>query len=472
MLYTQQTCSYCNNYFIFISLEDHLKNYANEKSEVPLSLKNKKPFNEYIDKYNTIRSVVRYLYIYGCYSRDDLENSVMSGRKYDNELLRLRQLYRLKAYKGVLQEKKVGKRKINRLKYTPFSTVDNFLIESYRLKTFTSNDLTLFFHTQQILHSNTRPLSRGSILDALDKLGLTHIQGNTLHRNLNSMTTLGVLQSQTLGREKVYSISEDPFREITTSDLLNLYLAVDFFANTTFPRVLGYFLKRMLYHYLVHERQLDPGPDAFLFQHNPLHDVLEEEVVWHILQAMELHKTLRLVYATRKRESITTTVQPLKLIMDSRYGRWYLLAQGEYPGPSVYSLNRIDNIQTLDKEAFLHDTSMYEQSLSRSWGVSLCPPNSAPTSVILRFVAEPHEIPFVLRRVKREGKWGQVSEVGSTEFFYRIEITDLSGITPWIRSFGHRAEVLEPISLRLKFKQDWQEMLQNYLENNKFNENL
>lgn len=422
--------------------------------------KDKNNINDYVGSYDTIRPLLRLMYIQGCYSREDIKDCDMSGEKYDQELFRLRQLYD----KDILQETRHGKYIVNQLKYRPFITVQNFLAESYRLKGLTEHNLTLHFHIQQILQDKVKPLNSDSFLDSLEKLGLGHISKNTLVRKLNSMSMMGILQVGKDGRRKTYSIAEDPFEGLSVEDLLDLYLAVDFFTNTTYPRLLGHFLKKSLYNYLIQKHNLVPGPDIFNFQHNTFHDVLDEEVVWYILHAIEHQNMLQFVYTSWKRiVNESKTVIPIKLLMDSCNGRWYLLAREIGFGLSVYRLSQIKNVVILEEKVPTPNSIGYEDLLSQSWGVSIPKPGSLPTTVLIRFKDEPGKS-FVRRRVEREGKWGQVFVINVTDFNYKIDVTDLSGITPWIRGFGHRAEVLEPKKLREKFKKDWEEMHQNYVE--------
>ena len=45
--------------------------------------------NLLIRDYNDIRRILRDIYIFGCYSREDFINRGISGRKYDNEQRRI-----------------------------------------------------------------------------------------------------------------------------------------------------------------------------------------------------------------------------------------------------------------------------------------------------------------------------------------------------------------------------------------------
>ena len=101
-----------------------------------------------IRDYENIRHILRDIYIFGCFSRDDfIEKKGISGRKYDNEQRRI------SAY---LPDKFIQKRRIDKkvLLYCSYQMEDsekNYLADTYRNKSFTALDIMAFFFVQQIL---------------------------------------------------------------------------------------------------------------------------------------------------------------------------------------------------------------------------------------------------------------------------------------------------------------------------------
>lgn len=118
--------------------------------------------NLMIRDYDNIRPMLRDIYIFGCFSRDDFIQKGMSGRKYDNEQRRI------SAY---LPEKFIQKRRVNKKVYLYCSydmgdSAENYLEDTYRNKSFTVLDIMSFFFIQQLLFENNEMTA----VDLLDKI--------------------------------------------------------------------------------------------------------------------------------------------------------------------------------------------------------------------------------------------------------------------------------------------------------------
>ena len=102
--------------------------------------------NLLIRDYDNIRRILRDIYIFGCYSRDDFIEKGMSGRKYDNEQRRIN------AYlpEGFIRKRRVDKKVQYYCYYGPNVSdnsilATNHLAETYRNKSFTMLDITSYF---------------------------------------------------------------------------------------------------------------------------------------------------------------------------------------------------------------------------------------------------------------------------------------------------------------------------------------
>ena len=72
--------------------------------------------------------------------------------------------------------------------------------------------------------------------------------------------------------------------------------------------------------------------------------------------------------------------------------------------------------------------------------------------------------PFVLKRLYREGKGGNVSQTGTNTFTYTTQVFDVNEMLPWIRTFTGRIIKLETSHPGLKslFMRDMEEMYKMY----------
>lgn len=100
--------------------------------------------NLFIRDYNTIRHILRAMYIYGYQTREDyIADMGISGRKYDMERRRI------EAYlpEGFLRKRRVDKKVLNYCTYNALDSSGNVLCETYRNKAVTMLDITgIFLH--------------------------------------------------------------------------------------------------------------------------------------------------------------------------------------------------------------------------------------------------------------------------------------------------------------------------------------
>ena len=95
-------------------------------------------YSEFIKHYNIIRDILRDCFLYGCYSRDELESKRnVSSRKVSYEIRRIQQYVDEK----YIKLDKDGRYKLLSLTYDFFRHPDNFLVNTYLTKSFTRTDL-------------------------------------------------------------------------------------------------------------------------------------------------------------------------------------------------------------------------------------------------------------------------------------------------------------------------------------------
>lgn len=173
-----------------------------------------------IRDYDNIRRILRDIYIYGCFSRDDFIEMGISGRKYDNEQRRIN------AY---LPEGFVRKRRVNKkVQYYCSYDLDeagssflaeNYLVETYRNKSFTMLDVMSYFYVLGILNENP-DLTLNDILTQIPSTneGALFTKDN-LRVKLIELEERGLIRSYSSGRSVKYCLTDDIWAEFDIKKL-------------------------------------------------------------------------------------------------------------------------------------------------------------------------------------------------------------------------------------------------------------
>ena len=106
-------------------------------------------FSEFIKHYDNIREILRDVFLYGCFSREALEEkNGKSTRKLKYEMGRIQQ------YIGddFIKEERDGRLKLLNLSYDSLLNTKNFLVETYFSKSFTKTDLILYYYILMVLN--------------------------------------------------------------------------------------------------------------------------------------------------------------------------------------------------------------------------------------------------------------------------------------------------------------------------------
>ena len=170
-----------------------------------------------IRDYDNIRRILRDIYIFGCYSRDDFIEKGISGRKYDNEQRRIN------AYlpEGFLKKRRVDKKVLYYCYYGPNDgdkdlLASNRLAETYSNKSFTMLDITSYFFVLGIL--NEHPGS--TLVEILDEIPQWNddilFTKDNLRVKLGELEECGLLRINKDGRNVRYYVAEDFWKEFSS----------------------------------------------------------------------------------------------------------------------------------------------------------------------------------------------------------------------------------------------------------------
>ena len=383
-------------------------------------------YSELIKDINRIREYMRQLYIFGFRKRSEYKGK--SARSYDNEKRRVESW--MSDYMAFRRE---PEGKICFISVDTRNISRNPLFNAFRAKSFTSNDITLHFYILDILEEESR-LTVSEIADRIadDYLhmfdGDRNIDESTIRKKLSEYEKLGLVIKERHGRNVLYTKNDDKV------DPECWKTAVAFFSETDPVGVIGsYILDR-----------LSDVPDVFSFKHHYILYALDSDIMCSLLTAIhESREATIKLFSRRKKTVLEHSIVPLKIYISTQDGRSYVLASEQPEGQ--YNMYRIDNIRSVsigknadDIGALIEGCAGFERYL---WNTSNSKKGSTERlSMVLRIEQGDEHI---IRRLKREGRHGIVTDEGEGRWRYETEVYDPSEMLPWIRTFIGRIESIE-----------------------------
>ncbi|WP_265445555.1 helix-turn-helix transcriptional regulator [Acetivibrio straminisolvens] len=438
-------------------------------------------FSDFIKHYSIIRDILRDCFLYGCFSKDDLESKRnISSRKVSYEMRRIQQYVEEK----YIKVDKDGRYKLLNLTYDFMRHTDNFLVSTYMTKSFTRTDLLTYFFILLYIQSQNRPCSLSEIEDGLAQggyLSFDKVSSKTIERKLSEMcTSFGVLSCETVKRRKIYSIAPDILKTLDNNELAELLVAVGLFKNIVFPVVAGYFCEQTLKDYMNFERSIS-GNDNHYFNYRNVHfhPVIEEQVLWEILKAMHTGHKIKILYHLTKRNQDESSgiskassnyichcskpLAPYKIRYDVRHGRFYLVSFGKSKNCIVSRLDRIESIEILEETFQRQDyDELYDKEMCCSWSGMPLKSRGEPEKVKLEVVINEETEGYIIEKILNESPNGMVDKIEDGRYHVTIEVNDSGELIPWIRGYAGYVRVLESKELAERILNDWKEMLLSY----------
>ncbi len=412
-----------------------------------------------IRDYENIRRILREIYIYGCFTKDDYIEMGFSGRKVDKEQQRI----------GVyLPDKFIKKRRINKkviqyCRYNISDSTNNYLAETYRNKSFTMLDLLSYFYILQILGDGVERTLQ-EILEEMpfDNADVEFTKDN-LRVKLDELLENQFLQTKRDDRNVRYQVADDIWEGFLDEELLELLTYLEFIKNVSPVEMPYYFLQRRLKLYLFSERKIrTDSKSPFQFKHNHIFNSLDNDILIECLSAIRAKYSL-IIEKDVGKEAIAAL--PIKVIHDSTYGRQYLMFYNV--GRQMINGVRIDHIKKvkIGEHFTKEEMDLVEVNLNFDdfcWNMSGI--NEDPQDVIVRFYFDEKKEEFILNRLIREGHNGTISKLKAGVYEYRISLRDPKEIIPWIRSFGERAQVISSGDFEIEktIEEDWEKAVNKY----------
>ncbi len=172
------------------------------------------------------------------------------------------------------------------------------------------------------------------------------------------------------------------------------------------------------------------------------------KVMQSIVDACNLHKKMRIEYRDSMKKKHSEIICPYKLSFMN--GAWYLLGyHEEQKVMKTYRIRRLTRVRKL-KDCF--------DLLTLPKEVSTAIPASEITLVKTRFS---HKIADTLID-RLEGLEDKMVKNAKGDLVVEIPTADVDTTYSWLLSFGSLVEVLEPLSLRVRFRKDLVAMISMY----------
>ncbi len=425
-------------------------------------------FNDFIKHYGIIRDVLRDCFLYGCFSRDELETKRnVSSRKISYEMRRIQQYVEEK----YIKIDKDGRYKLLSLSYDFLRQPDNFLVNTYMTKSFTRTDLLTYFSILLFIQSQKDVCSLNKIENGLvqqECLAFDKISSKTIERKLSEMSQeLEVLSCEKVKRTKYYSVAPDILSSLNTAQLNELFIAVSLYKNIIFPVTAGYYCEQTIVDYLTYERKISTKTvDFFNYRHVHFHPVIEEQVLWEILSAIHNRRKILLNYHSPKKKAKVGSgniLSPYKIRYDVRHGRFYLISFSDSGKCRVSRLDRIESIEMLDEVYQRNDfDEAYQMQMSSSWSSMSLDEVKEPENVKLEVVIDELTEGYIIDKIMNEIQNGTLEKKEDGRYLVDFQVNDSGEIIPWLRSYAGNVRVLESTQLAQKLLRDWKEMLITY----------
>ena len=424
-------------------------------------------FQELIKNFDRIRDYMRQFYVYGFKVRGEFTEK--STRTYDNERRRIESWL-----SGCISSDYTAKGKQISISADSRSISSNPLYSAWKSKSFTDNDLLLHFfvlhylmqhrkaeqtaeggQTEQAVSGTHPGMTAGELADQISADFGCFFDSQTVRLKLKEYENLGILRSGKSGRNLVYALSPRlPVDDAAWSHLMD---AMEFFQEAA---PFGFIGSTIL------DRE-DRCNSLFQFKHHFIVHTLEDGVLAHILTAIHDRRMITYENKSSRSNAVSThTCVPLKILVSTQTGRRYLCLY--HPELRRFSNARLDSIQKVVSgepyEAYSKVLSDLEQNQGKCWGVSFGNGRNRLQEVCIKLRIDEEKEPYILNRLYREGRGGQVMKIRENEYLYSGMFFDTNEMLSWIKTFTGRIldiQGTDQFSIA-KITHDWEKMYQMY----------
>lgn len=393
-------------------------------------------FSELIKNFDKTRDYIRDFFIYGFKVRNEFTGK--STRTYDDEKRRaeswLGDIFR---YDSTRRGKQVS------ITVDSGHISENPLYSAYYSKSFTDNDIKLHFMLMDIL--NGKKLNVHEITEALNSAYGQLFDEQTVRNKLKEYVLEGIILCEKKGRADIFTLSPDT-AESFFSQYKGLEDAVKFFSESPVFGVVGNSILKTA----------GLKNDIFLNKHNYIVHTLEDIVLLDLLHIMEEKRLAVITNFGKGGKASETEGVPLKIYSSSQTGRRYVVMY--LPKFRRFNSFRLDYIKSVRPLEIYSEYDSYAEKLRRCeekcFGVSFGERSGEGAGGIFRMVLKINEETegFVLERLEREKRCGNIRRIGDGLFEYTAEVFDVNEMMTWVKTFIGRIVSAESTSKQITDK--------------------
>lgn len=466
--------------------------------------KNTHAFQNDIKHYDKIRAILRYLYMYGSSSKEELveKRLVKSISSFYDTRQRIENYIDGQYFQEHKSTEK-GTGKKFRFMYDPFRCPVNYLAETYQNCSYITDDIFFYFCLMQAFVDSEYPeypyeylqdksiIDDDEVIDFDDDVAVTDLvtiikniyaNNQSVLKELNDiipnfkqndklftwarikariteLVELGILVESSKNR---YRLSSDIFADIESEELSNIQLMTQFFYNCTFLTVPGFYLSSTIdeYSQSVYSKKTDSffnkqENPVFFYKHHRLQNVIDDDVTWTILTAIHNKSVIHYSYKTKNNKILQFDVLPMKIIIDKQYGRQYFFCYNyndhKYYMPRISAISNISINTSFDKTRIYealseNDLSDIHFAYNRIYrehtqNVWNIALGEAISTVNIHFSFPQEEYSKLLSRLNSTKRHGIITELGNGKVDFTINTCNELELVPWIRGFGAYALV-------------------------------
>lgn len=382
---------------------------------------------EGIKKYDRMRQYLGLIYLYGCFDAKTLAKiNNRSVKDYYAVMDMMRDVFWQE------EDQQEGQQNTPRIVRKYADSAQNRMTDSYMMFSMDRVSLLLLYLRllQELRQGETDIPRLQAHLDALPVF-----MGETSQNARNHLLEMAHYGYVTVADAK-YQMPSDKLCALSDEALLELYTYVCFAAGVTYPRVPGSFLRRTLERELRSRKLPVPEDSVFLLRNNSHRNVFDEEVVFRLLHMIQNRQALLIE---------DNEYLPIKLRVDCRLGRWYLLAYGEHQGkiqPVMWAISRLElPVPSSKTNSLCWEEAVQAVEMAYPENESLFSGKQTEKAVLVE--AKLH---FGEEKGRREQfcRELRIGSIESTEagLFYRAYIRDPLELLPLLRAYAPWLEVL------------------------------
>ena len=393
-------------------------------------------FSELIKNFDKTRDYIRDFFIYGFKVRNEFTRK--SSRTYEDDKRRADGwLGDIVRYDNTRRGKQVS------ITVDSGHIDENPLYSAYYSKSFTDNDIKLHFMLMDILDG--QKLNVHEITEALNDSYGQLFDEQTVRNKLKEYVLEGIILSDKKGRADIFTLSSDT-AESFFSEYKGLDDAVKFFSESPEFGVVGNSILKTA----------GLKNDIFLNKHNYIVHTLEDTVLLDLLQVMEEKRLAVIINFGRGGKASETEGVPLRIYSSSQTGRRYAVMY--LPQYKRFNSFRLDYIKSVRPMGVYGEYDEYAQKLRRCeekcFGVSFGERSGEGAGGSFRMVLSINEETegFVLARLLREKRCGNVRKIGDDLFEYTAEVFDVNEMMSWVKTFIGRIASAESTNKQITDK--------------------